>query len=191
MDKDPTANGVTPEASAGALGRLLLGGVAMGGQILKIAAGPSRPGDPASLPPPSPRHALIGALLQGRASLGQARRRMGPLAAAASRWANRFPPSRRLLERTRRRVAMWSDSGRREEAEARLLTLTLGEDFIRVALAVVADSPEVRSVVHEQSAGISRSALADLRERSVHADAIAAAVSDHLLGRHDRSGPRE
>jgi hypothetical protein len=190
MEKDPTANGTTPAPMAGTLGRLVIGGVAVGEQILRmIPVGPAPPSPPAQ--PPAPRHAVIGAVVHGRARLGRARHRMRPLVAAASRWANRFRSSRRLLEGTRSMVAEWSRTGQREEAEARAMTLTLAEDLIRVALAVVADSPEVRSVVHEQSAGLGRSALADLRERSAHADAITAAASGRVFGRRDRPEPQE
>jgi|SRR4051794_543702 hypothetical protein len=191
MDKDPTSNGTTaPPPVAGALGRLLLGGLAVGEQILTIPVERSEQvaAAPGTLPPPSARHLVIGALLHGRAGLARARRRVLPMAAVAARWASRFSSSRRLLERTRRTLAGWSRTGQREEAEARLLTMAVGQDFIRVALAVIADSPEVRSVVHEQSSGLTRSALADLRDRSAHADTIAAAVSGKVLGGR---GPRE
>jgi hypothetical protein len=191
MDNDRTSNGTTaPPPVAGALGRLLLGGLAVGEQILTFPTDRSEgvAATSGTLPPPSARHLVIGALLHGRAGLARAGRRVLPVAAVAARWASRFSSSRRLLERTRRILAGWSRTGQREEAEARLVTLAVGEDFIRVALAVIADSPEVRSVVHEQSAGLTRSALADLRDRSAHADTIAAAVSERVVGRRR---PRE
>src|SRR3982750_3761971 len=94
MDKDPTSNGTTaPAPVAGALGRLLLGGLAVGEQILTIPVERSEQvaAAPGTLPPPSARHLVIGALLHGRAGLGRARPRVPRRAARGGGGAPSHP----------------------------------------------------------------------------------------------------
>jgi hypothetical protein len=185
MDSEPLVT-ASPPPTLSPLARLALGGLALGGQIVRTA--PVPPGTVAPLPPaaPSARHALLGALLTAAAHARRDGARLSAMTAAAARWARRSSRARRLLERAQRRVDAWTELGRREETEARALALSLGEDLVRVALAVIAESPEVRAVVHEQSAGLTESALASLRDRSAQADDRAAALGQRVLGRRAR-----
>ncbi len=162
-----------------------------------------RPTEP--LPPTSARHVLIGALALGPAWMNQlVRRGRGALSGSLSRPAKlaarglrvvaRVIPKERLARRadqlrtdalmTARRLA---EVGRREEQQGRSLARATGAFGLTQILDRVADSPQLRSVIREQSAGMGRSALVNLRERSARADELAASVLGRLLPRH-RSG---
>jgi hypothetical protein len=159
-----------------------------------------RPTEP--LPATSARHVLIGALALGPAWMNQlVRRGRGALfdslfshpAKLASRGLQvvaRVMPTERLAHRadqlrtdaltTARR---WADVGRREEQQGRSLARATGAFGLTQILDRVADSPQLRSVIREQSAGMGRSALVDLRERSARADGRAESVLGRLLPR--------
>ena len=186
--------------------RLAVGGTVLAveeaGRTLRDLADPGpnqRPAEP--LPATSARHVLIGALALGPAWMNQLMRRSrGTLSDSLSRPAKlasrglhvvaRVVPTERLARRAdqlrtdaltmARRLA---DVGRREEQQGRSLArATRGFGLTRI-FDRVADSPQLRSVIREQSAGMGRSALVDLREGSARADELAESVMGRLLPR--------
>jgi hypothetical protein len=158
------------------------------------------------LPPPSPRHVLIGALAVGPAWVNQqmnqlARRGRGALAGVQRasrplRFAARFLPTGELRrwsnEMRARAVAIalgLAEVGRREERISRTLAHAASEAGLTSVVDRIANSPQVRSLIREQSAGMGRSALNDLRARSARADTLAESVLGHVLPHPRRKHP--
>jgi len=159
------------------------------------------------LPPPSPRHVLIGALAIGPAWLNQkmhqlARRGRGALtsgvrrAPAPLRFAARLLPTeeiRRWSNALRSRAITIAFSlaevGRREEPIARTLARAATAAGLTSVFDRIASNPQLRSLIREQSAGMGRSALNDLRARSARADARAESVVGHVLPHPRRKQP--
>jgi hypothetical protein len=56
------------------------------------------------------------------------------------------------------------------------------------ALARVAESPDLKRVIREQSAGIAVTAVTELRNRSARADALAERAVRRLFGRRESDG---
>jgi hypothetical protein len=56
------------------------------------------------------------------------------------------------------------------------------------ALARVADSPDLKRVIREQSQGIAVTAVTELRNRSARADRLAERAVRRLLGRGETDG---
>jgi hypothetical protein len=157
--------------------------------------------------PPSARHVLIGSLTvssdwvnrrtnqlvrRGRAALsGGVKHVLRPL-----RFAARLPPNdgiRRWSSDVRARAAGLAlnlgEVGRREERIARALARAVATRVMTSAVDRIANSPQLQSVIREQSAGMGRSALSDLRAQSARADAIAESLVGHLLP-HSRRNNR-
>jgi hypothetical protein len=153
----------------------------------------------APLPPASARHVLIGALAVGPAWLTQqmnrlARRGRGAVAGGMQRaslplrLAARVLPTdelRRWLNQTRARAVVTAlklaEIGRHEERIARSLACAAAASGMTSVVDRIANSPKVRSLIREQSAGMGRSALNDLRAQSARADALAESVVGHFL----------
>jgi hypothetical protein len=191
------------ESGARLIGRLILGSAVFGGERLVQALQllDRTPG----LPPPSApsraswRHVLIGGALESPRWVRRGLARTRPLSRAAARsvvqgwravrWLPGAEQSERWFAARRQRAAEWAELGRREEGAARALAQSAGLAFVELALAVVADSPDVRKVIEEQSTGLAQSALEDTRDRSQRADALAERVARRLLRRPPASGP--
>jgi hypothetical protein len=155
------------------------------------------------LPPPSARHVLIGALAVGPAWVNQLLQRgrdavAGPARRVSRpvRFAARWLPSERLHRwsddvRTRAYATALNlaEVGRREEQGGRALARAVSAAGVTSALDRVAASPQVQAVIREQSAGMGRSALDDLRAQSARADGLAQSVVGHLLPRPRRQNP--
>jgi hypothetical protein len=158
------------------------------------------------LPPASPRHVLIGALAIGPAWVNQqmhqlARRGRGALAGVQRasrplRFAARLLPTselRRWSNAVRSRAIAiafgLAEVGRREEPIARTLAHGATTAGLTGVLDRIASNPQLRSLIREQSAGMGRSALNDLRERSARADTLAESLVGHLLPHPRRSHP--
>lgn len=166
----------------------------LGGSELRDQATPAAP-----LPPASARHVLIGALAVGPAWLTQqmhrlARRRRGSAASGVRRaslplrFAARLLPTdelRRWWNQARARAVVTglklAEVGRHEEHIARSLARAAAASGMTSVVDRIANSPQVRSLIREQSAGMGRSALNDLRAQSARADALAESVASHLL----------
>jgi len=160
------------------------------------------PGAPEAPPGLAPRHALIGALVAAPGALSEVAARVVPAARRLERLAGR---GRRVLARlpgrdmAARRLEPWraravgalgrlAVAGRAEEIEGRALARGAVRTAVRSASAAIADSPEVKRVIEEQSQGLAVSAIAGLRARSARADSVVESAARRLLGRR-RAGP--
>ena len=161
----------------------------------------------APLPPRSARHVLIGALAVGPAWVNQqmtqlARRGRGALAGGVQRasgplrFAARLLPTeeiRRWSNVVRSRAAAialdLAEVGRREERIARALAGAAVTSGVTRIFDRIASSPQLRSLVREQSAGMGRLALDDLRAQSARADGFAESLVGHLLPHPRRKPP--
>jgi hypothetical protein len=134
-----------------------------------------------------------------------ARARLTRVAAAARRGAARLDRARNLVgrvpgasralgrlgawrDRGRRQLARWAEVGRRERAQSRLLTVDALTVLRENLLARVSESPELKEVIRQQSAGIAVTAMGELRERSARADNLAERTIGRLF--HDGRSPR-
>src|SRR5450631_1098281 len=113
-----------------------------------------------------------------RASM--AARGLAPSLARARRLARRLPGATRSAAhwhswhaRRRLQLARWTAVGQREEMASRTVTRQALIAVREAALARVAESPDLKRVIREQSAGIAVTAVTELRNRSARADALA------------------
>lgn len=86
-------------------------------------------------------------------------------------------------DRVRRELELWERLGGAEEAEARALArvgLSAAPDALFERLA---DDPKLRALIAEQSTGMTRSALEQLRDRAAGADARVESFFERLLRR--------
>lgn len=149
------------------------------------------------------RHAVMGMLADavGGASRAPAlvRARWANLAASARQRAaplarlrglvGRWPGMSRAMGRVqtlrnqgRQRLARWAELGRREEAASRLLAFDALTVLRENMLARISESPDLKSVIREQSEGIAVTAMSELRERSARADNLAERTVGRLFG---------
>jgi len=163
-----------------------------------VALEPTVEGRPVDL-----RHAAMGMLSEavGGASRAPAlvRARWRHLAASARRRAASLDrlgrvvgmlpgiPSaigrlRALRDQGQRRLARWAELGRREEAASRILAFDAVTVLRENMLARISESPDLKSVIREQSEGIAMTAMSELRERSARADNLAERTVGRLFG---------
>jgi hypothetical protein len=208
-----TANDAATADPARRLLRVVLGMAALAhqrvGAILATSSAAAAPTPELLDVAPARRQAALGLLLEAleiahrappalRARLSRAtsgRRRFGPRLTGTRRLLGRAPgaaPLNRGLQRWRSgakaRLAAWTAAGLREETEARALA---GAALITIrehAIARVAESPDLKQVIRDQSEGIAVTAVAELRERSAEADGLAEGAIGRLLGRRRRDG---
>ncbi len=143
------------------------------------------------------RHALLGAMAAlpawARAALakrGIAARSLRDGIAGGHRLASRLPGARRvrrrydaLLARIEAQLVRWALVGRREEAAGRALAGETIRLTTQELISIIADSPELKRVIAEQSESMGASAMADLREGSVRADTLAERVARRFVRR--------
>jgi len=161
----------------------------------------------APLPPRSARHVLIGALAVGPAWVNQqmtqlARRGRGALGGGVQRASRPLRFAARLLPTEE--IRRWSnlvqsravaiafdlaEVGRREERSARTLADAAVTSGMTRIFDRIASSPQLRSLVRGQSAGMGRLALDDLRAQSARADGFAESLVGHLLPHSRRKPP--
>jgi hypothetical protein len=204
-----TARSATRQVLRAIVGSTLLAVVNAGAALQDIAAtqlsGPATAAAP--LPPRSARHVLIGALAVGPAWVNQqmtqlARRGRGAMAGGVQRasrplrFAARLLPTeeiRRWSNLVRSRAAAialdLAEVGRREERSARALANAAVNSGVTRIFDRIAGSPQLRSLVREQSAGMGRLALDDLRAQSARADGFAESLVGHLLPHSRRKPP--
>jgi hypothetical protein len=205
-----TARSATRQVLRAIMGSALLAVEHAGAALQGIADTqlPNRPPTAAPLPPRSARHVLIGALAVGPAWVNQqmtrlARRGRGALAGGVRRasgplrFAARFLPTdeiRRWSSVVQSRAAAialgLAEVGRREEPIARRLAGAAVTSGVTGIFDRIAGSPQLRSLVREQSAGMGRLALDDLRAQSARADGFAESLVGHLLP-HRRRKPSD
>ena len=149
------------------------------------------------------RHAAMGLLSEAVVGASRApafvRARWGHLAASARRRAAPLDGLRRLVGRLpgmpsatdrlrawrsqgRQRLVRWAELGRREEAASRILAFDALTVLRENVLARVSESPDLKSVIREQSEGIAVTAMTELRERSARADNLAERTMGRLFG---------
>ena len=203
-----TARSATRQVLRAIVGSTLLAVENAGAALQDIAATQlSDATTAAALPPRSARHVLIGALAVGPAWLNQqmtqlARRGRGALgggvqrASRPLRFAARLLPTeeiRRWSNVVRSRAAAialdLAEVGRREERMARTLANAAVTSGVTRIFDRIAGSPQLRSLVREQSAGMGRLALDDLRAQSARADGFAESLVGHLLPHSRRKPP--
>ena len=198
------------------LGLIVLTRETLGSVLADVGgpAGSTTPAEPAAAPTtPSAHHAawglLVDALGRGRRAPALVRgylshassyasssaRRFGPSLATARRLARRLPGATRSTAhweawRARRRaqLARWAAVGRREEAASRTVTRKALTALREAALARVAESPDLKRVIREQSEGIAVTAVTKLRNLSASADALAERAVSRLVGRRGNGG---
>jgi hypothetical protein len=81
------------------------------------------------------------------------------------------------------RVARWAAAGRRERAESRAVARAALITLREATLARISESPDLKRVIHEQSAGIAATTVDELRERSARIDDLAEGAVGRLFGR--------
>jgi hypothetical protein len=79
----------------------------------------------------------------------------------------------------------WVSMGRREEQTSRELVLRLTDDEIDAVIDYLAEKPEVRGLVQQQTTGMAQEAVGELRGRSVNADRLIERVLLAGLKRRD------
>jgi hypothetical protein len=87
-------------------------------------------------------------------------------------------PGARFVERGARalrsgaadQVRRWAQEGAHEELAGRRLARQATPGFVELAIARLSESPELRSVIEEQSEGLAEHSVTELRERSHEAD---------------------
>jgi hypothetical protein len=160
-------------------------------EAARMAAPPVEPQAPTS-----GRHVLLGALCTAPDWLSHKLHphpTLVPKARPASRLtrlARRTPGVARahryvesLGARARAQMGRWAETGVREERAGRdLARLAMGVLFEN-AMTRVAESPELKHVIEEQSQGLTSSAMGELRESSARADGLVESVADRLLRR--------
>ena len=90
---------------------------------------------------------------------------------------------RTWLARGETQFARWAAAGRRERTESRAVARAALTTMREAVLARISESPDVKRVIHEQSAGIAVTAVGELRERSARIDDLAEGAVGRLLGR--------
>jgi hypothetical protein len=196
--------------------RLVLGMTELAGErVGAVLAACSAVESPADLEPATEgrpldlRHAAVGMLsdvvagvtaapalvrARWRQLAASARRRVGPLDRLGG-LVGRLPGVPRARGRFRgwrslgwRRLARWAELGRREEAASRLLASDALAVLRENVLARISESPDLKSVIREQSEGIAVTAMSELRERSARADNLAERTVGRFFG--GRRAPR-
>ena len=80
-------------------------------------------------------------------------------------------------------LASWAEAGRREELGGRALAREALTGYYELAIARIADSPELKQVIAEQSQSLAESAVTTLRDGSARADDAVESVARRLLPR--------
>jgi hypothetical protein len=155
----------------------------LGAALRAVDEQPTAVAEPADVVEISARAVVVGAL----SSALRWRPRAAPLHAAARstalatrhglRLLGRVPGAGLVRRRYRRlradaavQVRQWAEEGAREQLAGRRLARRATPGLIELAVARVADSPELRTVIEEQSEGLATHSVAELRERSHDAD---------------------
>jgi len=100
-------------------------------------------------------------------------------------------PYRRLHDQVIDRLRRWGEEGAREDLAGRRLARVAVPAFFELAVAYMAESPELRMVIQEQSEGLASSSVDELREQSELADRLVERVVRRLLLRNGTSTKRE
>jgi hypothetical protein len=88
------------------------------------------------------------------------------------------------------RLGRWAEEGAREERAGRRLAHLAAPVFFELGVARLSDSPELKTVIEEQSQGLAASSVAELRERSEDADRAIERVVRRVLRRPSKEEGR-
>jgi hypothetical protein len=147
---------------------------------------------------------LLGALCAAPSGLRSTLARARPLAEKTGRVASRGlrslsrvpggPRLRAALHETRVRtqtqLARWAAAGLQEEMASRSLASAALPDLFELAMARLADSPDLQELLQEQSQGLTAAAMDRLRAYSQGADQAAQGLASRLLNRGPRRAGR-
>lgn len=178
--------------------------------ILATSSAPEGPLPDRSLPDPqgapAPHHVGLGLLLEALEAARRApawlgdrvaepARRLGPTVGRARRLLDRAPGAARVARglrawraRAESRLGRWAAAGASEQAEGRALARAALTTLRERAFAGIAESPDLKQVIRDQSEGIAVTAVAELRERSARADSLAEGAVRKLFGRYPAGG---
>jgi hypothetical protein len=142
----------------------------------------------APLPPVSIRHVLIGALSGVPARLAHVYADLDPVARRWGGRAMRFLPKRLVGDRVHEltkwlavRAVEWAEIGRREEVAGRRL-VEVGLNVLPEAVfSAIAESPELRQLISQETAGLTRTAIEKLRRTSARADDTSESIARRVL----------
>jgi hypothetical protein len=142
------------------------------------------------------RSVVVGALSSAMrwrpppTQLGKAARSTGHATRRGLRMLARLPGAGVVQRRYGRahdelaaQLRRWAEEGGREERAGRRLARLATPSFFELAVARLADSPELKTVIEEQSGGLAASSVTELRERSEAADSVVERVVRRVLGR--------
>ncbi len=143
------------------------------------------------------RYATIGLLFksqiyvrQGMSAVGHAGQTAGKIARPVLKPLSAAPiPSfvrirvRRVISRGKAEIARWIELGRAEEPRSQALAQVALDDTLDIALGIMAENPEVRDLVMQQSSGLAGEVVDEMRERAVSADTLVEAVIHRLFRR--------
>jgi hypothetical protein len=155
---------------------------------------------PGEVEPPVARAPGRAVLVGAASSAMRWRPRLGPLETAAReagragrrglRFLANVPGAGAVRRRAARaqeavaaRLQCWAEEGAREERAGRRLARLATPSFFELAVARLAESPELKLVIAEQSEGLAKSSVGELRERSEHADRVVEKVVRRVLRR--------
>jgi hypothetical protein len=185
--------------------RFVVGGTALAGEWLAEALRALE-----ELPPPAAASggeaapAGKGAVLVGAVSAALRWRPPGARLEAASRGAtlasrrglrllSRAPGAglvtrhyRELRQEVDEQLRRWAEEGARESLAARRLARLATPSFFELVVGRLAQSPELRGVIEEQSAGLARSSVEELRGRSEVADRVVERFVRRLIHRRSK-----
>lgn len=165
------------------------------------ALGRVAPEEPEPVRRAAVRDAVVGVVVSAppavTAALQPARTALAWFAGRGSRALRHVPGARAVARRWRaaragatRGLDRLSATGHAEVEAGRRLAQTFVSGASEAAVARVADSPELKRVIGEQSQGLATTAVNELRERSARADTVAESVWRRLTGRPRSGGPR-
>ena len=190
--------------------RLLVGGVMAGtdelNRRLKVAQAELRTEavtttvDPDETELDRFRYALIGALIQvpelTQQGLNAANRVSHKATGIVSKVANPIVSSRlmgparrryeRFVARGEARLERLLELGRAEEQSGRALVSRTTSNGIDELLDYLAQKPEIRELVQQQSMGMANEMMGEIRDRSATADALAERIARAILRRPQR-----
>ena len=181
------ARGTPPAGDGRLVLRFALGAISLGGARLlsELRAAGRRPRASSTAPGLVLRHHLVGAAVLGSNAVASR------AAATRARWTARAhsltDSCGRLLARSRlgwrvdgalkrlrargeQTTGRWARVGRAEEEAGRALVRALAARSFHGAVGRLGQSADLRRLVEEQSAGLSRSAVRELRELCARAD---------------------
>jgi hypothetical protein len=148
------------------------------------------------------RYALIGLLFESQnrfrkrtaEALGLADKTTGAFWKPLRDWMERSRLARparsrldSLIERGEMVVDQWVQEGREEEEHSRQLATVAAQETFSTSMDQLGRAPALQDLVRQQSAGLTKDVLDEVRERTVSADTVVEHVARSLLRRAPRT----